>query len=143
MKMMPVTPLPAAAHFARMLRIACRVLDEDSGQMVKELGQVRGLVTDAIQSLSTSFHALDADTGQQKQLVASLLSPGDDRATQRTIGGFIAEISGVIRELTEIVASGAAGALDGTVKIDALVLDLENVFAVIDGTPSRPAIILL
>lgn len=96
--------------------------------MVKELGQVRGLVTDAIQSLSTSFHALDADTGQQKQLMASLLSPGDDRATQRTIGGFIAEISGVIRELTEIVASGAAGALDGTVKIDALVLDLENVF---------------
>jgi methyl-accepting chemotaxis protein len=126
--MTPATGLPATAHFARMLRITCRVLDEDTARMREDLAQMRGLITDAVQTLSSSFLALDADTVQQKELVSMLLSPRSEHGAELTLGGFVAEISSVVRELMEMAGSSAASALDGTVKIDALVLDLEEVF---------------
>jgi methyl-accepting chemotaxis protein len=122
------TGLSATAQFARMLRITCRVLNEDTARMRADLGQMRALISDATRTLSSSFLALDADTAQQKQLVALLLSPTRAGESQLTLAGFIVEISSVVRELTEIVGSSAASALDGTVKIDALVLELEEVF---------------
>ena len=51
--MTPDSGLSGTSQLARLLRITCRVLEEDTARMREDLAQIRDLVTDANQSLAS------------------------------------------------------------------------------------------
>jgi methyl-accepting chemotaxis protein len=116
---------------AETLRLVSRALDTDAMSLRDEGAQVRQIVTDAIASLSASFRTLDAESSEQRNLILSLLEPNSEAGETLTIGAFVAEISGVVRELGAVVAAVSSATRRSTEESDALVTELEDVFGVL------------
>jgi methyl-accepting chemotaxis protein len=88
------------------LELLRRTLGDDAERARKELDQVRALVSDAIATLNSSFHILEARSRSQQDLVAELVDVGEEdsslRATLDKLAPVVASLSAALTQASDM-----------------------------------------
>ncbi len=106
------------------LELLRRTLGEDADRARRELAQVRTVVTDAIATLNESFHALEAQSRSQQELVAELVDAGEDEGSLR---GLLDRLAPVVGGLSAAL-SQASDMSRISSRIDSMSSALDDVF---------------
>jgi len=98
------------AEFSALLD---QCVDQFTGQyqtIGEEIGRIQGLLTDAIATLTQSFHDMHQQTQEQHQLSLSASGRGNADGTEQALDGFVADTSRVMqRVIDSVVASSKIG----------------------------------
>lgn len=99
-----------------------------------ELGQVKTLVAESIETLNNSFSGLHKQTQAEYQLVVSLLDNlgGGDDSESMSIQKFSTEIKDVLQYLIDLLKNGSERSNQTVNKIDDMVNQIEAIFNLLE-----------
>ncbi len=111
-----------------------KVIKQEIDIVHDELGQVKTLVAEAIETLNTSFSGLHQQTQAEYQLVVSLLDNlgGDENSDAMSIQKFSAEIKGVLQYLIDLLTNASERSNQTVNKIDDMVSQIEAIFNLLE-----------
>jgi len=112
-----------------------QVVNHEVGVVAEELDQVKGLVSEAIDTLNTSFSGLHEQTQAEYQLVLSLienLGGGEGASDEMSIQKFSAEIKEVLQYLIDLIIHGSERSNQTVAKIDDMVGQIESIFHLLE-----------
>jgi methyl-accepting chemotaxis protein len=94
--------------------------------MRKELRQIQDLVGDAVGTLQSAFHGLNAKSGQQSNLVASMLDQMKDDDEDLAVSGFAEQTDEVLRYFVDYVVNTSANSMAMVERIDEMVSHMDH-----------------
>ena len=112
-----------------------QVVNHEVGVVSNELDQVKGLVSEAIETLNNSFSGLHEQTQAEYQLVSSLidnLGGGEGDANEMSIQKFSTEIKDVLQYLIDSIIHGSERSSQTVAKIDDMVGQIESIFHLLE-----------
>ncbi len=114
-------------------------LKEELGLIRGELGQLRGVLSDAVQSLNESFTDLFSQTSLQKNTADGLIKQlqgtlgEQDESHHAGIENFVAETSRTLTYFIELIVSTAKHSIETVYKIDDMVREMDGIVALVSN----------
>ncbi|WFE68841.1 methyl-accepting chemotaxis protein [Thiomicrospira sp. R3] len=108
------------------------VVAQEVDIVVSELGQVKELVAEAIETLNESFTGLHHQTTQQYELVLSLLANLGGTGEGMSIEKFSAETKQVLQQLIDMISHGSQRSNQTMHKIDEMVTQIDGIFHLLE-----------
>lgn len=110
------------------------VIEQEVGVVSEELGQVKDLVAESIETLNSSFSGLHEQTQAEYQLVLSLIDNlgGGDGSNEMSIQKFSSEIKVVLQYLIDLITHASERSNQTVSKIDEMVGQIEAIFHLLE-----------
>jgi methyl-accepting chemotaxis protein len=104
----------------------------DVAAILNQVSQARGILTDAVHKLSTSFESLDNETSSQRRIIEGLLTTLSARVAGETshlsIRVFAQETQAVLQEFTDLLATVSKQSIKTVYRIDDMSKELDGIF---------------
>ncbi|UQB42976.1 chemotaxis protein [Thiomicrospira microaerophila] len=131
-----ISPSIAIRESGESLQVIMRDVDAVVSQevdiVVSELGQVKELVAEAIETLNNSFTGLHQQTTQQYELVLSLLANLGGTGEGMSIEKFSSETKQVLQQLIDMISHGSHRSNQTMHKIDEMVTQIDGIFHLLE-----------
>ena len=121
-----------SAETAQIFHELSQLVDKQSVEVTQSLEQVRNVVTDATGKLSTSFNALNDKTGEQAQLVHTLISEGGGNSEDFNMRSFINETDLVLKNFVSLLVSTSENSMKMVHTIDDIGKQMDEAFRLLD-----------
>lgn len=102
-------------------------LNAEFRQIRDDLGQIRSLVTDAVQQLNASFVGVNEKTHEQSEVAGAVMvtSSDDDAADTLSIRKFVTETENILENYVEMVVEMSRHSVDAAHAIDDIVSQMD------------------
>jgi methyl-accepting chemotaxis protein len=132
---MPAVPVAEAeAALKTVVEDFDSVIDREVDVIHDELTQVKELISEAIDTLNTSFSGLHDQTQAEYKVVLSLLESlgGDSSSKHMSVQRFSAEIKEVLQYLIDLLSNASQRSNQTVSKIDDMVGQIEAIFILLE-----------
>ena len=97
--------------------------------VLDDLGQIRGLVSDAVGQLNDSFHGMQAGTREQEELANNVITQtgGDSNLDQFGIRSFVQETEGILNNYVDLVVSMSRNSVETVHAMDDIATQMDGI----------------
>lgn len=130
-----VSERPDKEHFQPAFSEMKDTLNYEAEIIDQEVTRVDGLIKDAVQVMSTSFHEVNALSEQQGQLIHEIVSSSHETqdGDALSMGEFLQEAGGVLDQFVDMMMTVSRDSLQTVHHIDDMVDQLDGIFKLIES----------